>query len=232
MLKRTRQPDDCMPGRCALPSSSTTGWPTHGRHAERGRLAQAKERLLELRTGLVGHSPGDGAGLLRDASSPLRNRAAAHHPIGLDRPLHRDISGQPAAADTGRGVSPTVGRSDWLEAIQLSAQAISDLTAISTVSNSPTRPEIRPEAMAAWEARHRDRIGRWARRTLAGSEAAIHGDIDRSNGKTAAEFDRLPAVSTGRALDAVRSMTPLPPGTSPELGLDVLSGSSRDEGPR
>ena len=132
-------------------------------HAQRGRLAQAKERLLELRTGLVGHSPGDGAGLLRDASSPLRNRAAAHHPIGLDRPLHRDISGQPAAADTGRGVSPTVGRSDWLEAIQLSAQAISDLTAISTVSNSPTRPEIRPEAMAAWEARHRDRIGRWAR---------------------------------------------------------------------
>jgi hypothetical protein len=198
--------------------------------AELGRLADANERLLELRTGLVGRSPGDAAGLLRDGSASLRHRAASPLPSRLEPAPGRDASSRPAMGETRAGIAPTGGRSDWLEAIQLSAQAISDLTAISAASNAHTLPGIRSAALAAWEARHRDRIGRWARRALTDSRVALHGAVDDGGVETATGLDHRTAASTDPSLHAVRSLTPPPPGTSPETGLHVLPGSSRDEG--
>jgi hypothetical protein len=87
-------------------------------HAERGRLADANARVLELRSRLVGRRPGD-------------------------------------------------RRGDWLEAIQLSAQAIADLAVVAAAPSALARPDIRSAALAVWESRHRDRFIRWARRTLA-----------------------------------------------------------------
>ena len=124
-------------------------------HAERGRLADANTRLLELRTGLVGRRPGDSTGLLRSGRASFSPRTAAVDP------------GRPAADEARPGIVPDGGRNDWLEAIQLTAQAIADLAKVSTASHAPGLPEIRSAALAAWEARHRDRIRRWAQRTLA-----------------------------------------------------------------
>ena len=164
--------------------------------AELGRLADANERLLELRTGLVGRSPGDAAGLLRDGPAPLRHRAASPLPSGLEPAPDRDASSRSAVGETRAGIAPAGGRSDWLEAIQLSAQAISDLTAISAASKTPTLPGIRSAALAAWEARHRDRIGRWARRTLADSRATLRGDVEDGGAEIATGLDHRTAVST------------------------------------
>jgi hypothetical protein len=136
-------------------------------HAERGRLADANVRVLELRSGLVGHRPGDAAGLLRRSEACSSPRTS---PPGPDRP---DLSVRPddggrVAGDVARsGVARLNGRNDWLEAIQLSAQAIADLAKVSAASNVPACPEARSAALAGWEARHRDRLTRWARRALA-----------------------------------------------------------------
>jgi hypothetical protein len=145
-------------------------------HAEHGRLADANERLLDLRTGLVGRSPGDEAGLLRSARAPFRGRAATVRPSRLEPSFHRHEPDGPAETVAQADIAPTGGRTEWLEAIQLSAQAISDLASVSAASNAAARPEIRSAALAAWEARHRNRIARWARLALADSQTALHGD--------------------------------------------------------
>ena len=69
--------------------------------------------------------------------------------------------------EAGPHIAPGGGRNHWLEAIQLTAQAISDLATVSAAPHALGLPEIRSAAIAAWEARHRDRIRRWAQRTLA-----------------------------------------------------------------
>ena len=190
MLKCSARPDDRVPGRCASPSSSNAAWPTHGR-------TPSSAGWLTPRSGSSSCAPAwsDIRPEMEQGCSEMRRPHS-----GVERPpltragssvaLDRDASGRPAVGETRAGIAPTGGRSDWLEAIQLSAQAISDLTAISAASNAPTLPEIRSAALAAWEARHRDRIGRWARRALADSRAALHGDVDGGGAETATGLDR------------------------------------------
>ena len=136
-------------------------------HAERGRLADANARLLELRTGLVGRRPGDGTGLLRGGRGSFSHRTTVLDPGGFNASLHVDDAGWPVVDGGHPGIVPNGERSNWLEAIQLTAQAISDLATVSAASHAPGLPEIRSAALAVWETRHRDRIRRWAQRTLA-----------------------------------------------------------------
>jgi hypothetical protein len=140
-------------------------------HAERGRLADANARVLELRSSLVGCRPGDAAGLLRRSRASSCPRTTPDDP---DRPgpLSRtDDAGRTAGDRALSGVARAGGRKSWLEAIQLSAQAIADLARVSASSDLPACPEVRSAALAVWEARHRDRFNRWARRALAERDA-------------------------------------------------------------
>jgi hypothetical protein len=136
-------------------------------HAQRGRLADANARVLELRTGLVGHRPSDGAGLLHRSRAFSCPRTAPSGSDHSDSSFHPDDAGRAAGHEARSGIARLGGRNDWLEAIQLSAQAIADLATVSAASNRPACPEVRSAALAVWECRHRDRFTRWARRALA-----------------------------------------------------------------
>jgi hypothetical protein len=136
-------------------------------HAERGRLADANARVLELRSGLVGHRPDDGEGLLRRSRASSSPRTFRPEPDRLDSLLRPADAGQAARDETRSGIAHLNGRNDWLQAIHLSAQAIADLAKISAASNGLACPEVRSAALAVWESRHRDRFTRWARRALA-----------------------------------------------------------------
>jgi len=136
-------------------------------HANRGRLADANARVLELRSGLVGHQPGGGAGLLRRPRASSSPRTSPPEPNRPDSSSRSEFAGRITGDESCLDVARIGGRNEWLEAIQLSAQAIADLAKVSAAPNAPACPEIRSAALAVWESRHRDRFTRWARRTLA-----------------------------------------------------------------
>jgi hypothetical protein len=136
-------------------------------HAERGRLADANARVLELRSGLVGRRPGDGAGLLRHSRDSAASRTSVSEPDRVDRSYRPDGTGRIAGSEPRSGITRLGWRTEWLKAVQLAAQAIADLATASATSNLPSWPEVRSAALAVWESRHRDRFTRWARGALA-----------------------------------------------------------------
>jgi hypothetical protein len=139
-------------------------------HAERGRLSEANARVLELRSGLVGYRPGDAAEPLRRSRAPSCRRMAPDDLDPSGPPRRVDDAVRTAMDEARSGAVRTIGRNAWLEAIQLSAQAIADLGRVSA-ADVPACPEVRSAALAVWEARHRDRFNRWARRALVGRHA-------------------------------------------------------------
>jgi hypothetical protein len=149
-------------------------------HAERGRFTDANARLLELRTGLVGRRPGDSTGLVRGGQGPFLHRTSAPDPDGFEPSLSVDDTDQPAVHEVYPGTVPSNGRNAWLEAIQLTAQAISDLARVSAASRAHRLPGTHSAALTAWETRHRDRIRRWAQRTLVDRGLAGSSRAERS----------------------------------------------------
>jgi hypothetical protein len=143
-------------------------------HAENGRLADANQRLIELRAGLVGRIPGEGAGLLRDAQTSLRRRAIALKQGDSGSSMHWKDRDSIATGEGLVSTTPIGGCINFLEAVQLSAQAIFDLATVSAASSIPSEAEGCSAALAAWELRHRERIGRWTQNVLSDSQAALH----------------------------------------------------------
>jgi hypothetical protein len=136
-------------------------------HAEAGRLDSARGCLIALRVGLVGEHPDDEGGLLRNARAAFYRHNLDRHRPGRDR----------AAASTAHGeatthLMPIVDRNDWLQASQLSGQAISELH-VAVAMDSCTSPQGCSPALAAWERRHRDRVGRWVRSVLGLTESSL-----------------------------------------------------------
>ena len=142
-------------------------------HAEAGRLDAARGCLIELRVDLVGRHPDDEEGLLRDARAAFYRQNLGHH-----RPCLDGMAAPTSHGETAAHSMPIADRNNWLQASQLSGQAIAELR-VAMASDLDTSLQGRSTALAAWETRHRGRVGRWVRTALGSRASSLDHAIGR-----------------------------------------------------
>ena len=136
------------------------------RHAEAGHLEAAKECLIELRIGLVGAHPDDDEGLLRKArTANLHKDAKTHQPC-----LYPGEFPFAPTSEAEHSI-PSADRNDWLQASQLSGQAIAELRVAMSISEVSNRNR-HSASLIDWEKRHSERVRRWVR-TAIGSTSSL-----------------------------------------------------------
>jgi hypothetical protein len=142
-------------------------------HAEAGRLDAARECLIGLRVELVGGHPDDEEGLLRHA------RAACYrHDFDHYRPSLNGVTSPTAPGEAAVHPMPIADRNDWLQASQLSGQAIAELGE-AMASGMDSSLHRRSTTLAEWETRHRDRVGRWIRTAMRSTKYSPDYAVDK-----------------------------------------------------
>jgi hypothetical protein len=145
-------------------------------HAEAGRLDAARECLIVLRVELVGGHPDDDEGLLRHARAACYRHDFEHY-----RPSVNGVTSPTVPGEGAVHPMPIADRNDWLQASQLSGQAIAELGVVMT-SGMDGSLHRRSTTLAEWETRHRDRVVRWVRTTMSLPKSSPDCAVDRGIG--------------------------------------------------